>query len=105
MSVKNEQEWFNKFYEGTFLVKGWKDRMKEILRAAHPENKEEMRKSLDSLGEKIGREWARDNSVRRIDTAMMKQWGEELLAAKKKGADALNENIGKIDAQVNKILS
>jgi len=35
----------------------------------------------------------------------MKQWGEELLAAKKKGADALNENIGKIDAQVNKILS
>jgi hypothetical protein len=33
MAVKDEQEWFQKFYEGTFLIKGWKHRMKELLQA------------------------------------------------------------------------
>ena len=31
MSTQEEQEWYKKFYEGTFLAKGWKGRMEEIL--------------------------------------------------------------------------
>ncbi len=55
--------------------------------------------------EKIGREWARDNSVRRIDTSMLQQWGEELRAAKKKGPSDLDDAILDIGARVDRILS
>jgi len=102
---RNEKKWFKKFYEGTLLIKGWKDRTKEILQAVPPENKEEIRKTLDVLGEKIGREWARDNSTRRIDTGMLQQWGEELVTAKKEGYAALKEKIHKVDTEADKILS
>ncbi len=105
MSAKEEQEWYKKFYEGTFLVKGWKRRMEEILQAVPSQNKEAIRESLETLGEKMGREWSKDNSVRRIDSSMLKKWGEALGTAKKTGPDILDQEIAKIDAEVDKILA
>lgn len=102
---KDEQEWFRKFYEGTFLVKGWKARTKEILQAVLPDRKEEIRKSLEILGEKIGREWAKDNSVRRIDTPMLRDWGERLSAGRKEGPVALEKTIQGVETEVDKVLS
>ncbi len=104
MSAKDEREWFKKFYEGTFLVKGWKIRMKEILQSVRPDGKGEIRSSLEILGEKIGREWAKENDVRRIGTPMLQKWGEQLNTAKRDPA-GLEKKIREIDAEVDKILS
>jgi len=105
MNGKDEQEWLKKFYEGTFLVKGWTGRMKEILHDVPPEHKKETEKALACLGEKIGMEWAKDNDIRRIDSDMLQKWGEELRSVRKKGNTVLGETIRKIDSEVDKILS
>ena len=57
-----------------------------------------------SWEKKISREWARDNRVRRVDTPMLQQWGENLRSAKRRGWDVLAEEIRKIDAELNRIL-
>lgn len=105
MNTKEEQEWLRKFYEGSFLIKGWNDRMKEILQAVPQEYKETIHKDLSRLGDKIGQEWSRDNAVRRIDTDRLKYWGDTLRAAKNKGYTVLEENIRTIEGEVDKILS
>ena len=104
MTTKKEREWFRKFYDGTLLVKGWHARMNELLDAVPDHEKESMGVLLAELGEKIGREWARDNRIRRVDTPMLQQWGENLRAAKRRGWDVLAEEIRKIDAELDKIL-
>ncbi len=105
MKSKDEQEWLRKFYEGTFLVKGWTARTKEILHDVPSEHKKETEKALTCLGEKIGREWARDNAVRRIDSDLLQKWGEELRSVRKKGNAVLGETIRKIDSEADNILS
>jgi hypothetical protein len=105
MGTKDEEEWFRKFYEGTFLIKGWKSRMKEVLQPFSPAERDKMRSQLFNLGEKIGREWARDNKVRRVDTPLLQKWGQDLLNAKKKGPDVLAETIRILDAEVDHLLT
>ncbi len=104
MGIKNEEEWFRKFYEGTFLIKGWRSRMKELLQSFSPAQRDEMRDLLDKLGEKIGREWARDNRVRRVDTPLLQKWGQDLSNAKREGPDFLAQAIIKLDTEVDKLL-
>ena len=104
MATKKEQEWFRKFYEGTFLVKGWKARMNELLDNIPDQDKESMGALLAELGEKIGWEWAKENHVRRVDTQMLQQWGENLRAAKRRGWDVLAEEIRKVDEELDEIL-
>lgn len=105
MTSKQEQAWFKKFYEGTFLVKGWKAQMKELLQDFQGDDKDALRDLLGNLGEKIGREWAKDNAVRRIDTPKLQQWGADLTSARKKGPDALTAQIRIIDETVDDMLS
>ncbi len=87
------------------LVKGWKQRMKEILDQTPKAQQDEIRPLLERLGNKIGPEWARDNRVRRIDTAMLQRWGDDLLLAQKKGKTSLIETIYRIDRDVDHILA
>ena len=79
--------------------------MEELLQAVPDSAKDTVGELLSNLGEKIGREWSRDNKVRRIDTAMIQKWGEDLRQSKKKGTDALTEDLRRLDAEVDKILS
>ena len=104
MAVKDEQEWFKKFYEGTFLIKGWKQRMKELLQAVPESDRGHVKGLLENLGQKIGREWARENRLRRIDTPTLQKWGEDLRSAKRKGPTVLVEQIRKLDAVVDGII-
>ena len=105
MGTKNEEEWFRKFYEGTFLVKGWRSRMEELLRAFSSAERDKMHSLLDNLGEKIGREWARDNRVRRVDTPLLQQWGQDLRNARIDGPDVLVKAIRKLDTEVDNLLA
>ena len=75
-----------------------------MLDAVPDYEKESIGVLLAELGEEIGREGAQDNRVRRVDTPMLQQWGQNLRAAKCGGWDALAEEIRKIDAEVDKIL-
>ncbi len=104
MGKKDEEKWFRKFNEGSFLVKGWQSRMDELLQAVPETDKGDMHDLLANLGEKIGREWAKDNSTRKIDTARIQRWGEALRESKKKGSDILAKKIRKIDGEVDEAL-
>jgi hypothetical protein len=105
MANKDQREWYKKFYEGTFLVKGWKSRMNDVLKGLSPEDKGEMSELLESLGKKIGMEWAKPNDVRRIDTAQLQQWGKDLQNARQKGSEALAGRIQQLNGEVDKKLA
>ena len=105
MVNKNQQEWYKKFYEGTFLVQGWKSRMNGVLKGLPPEDKGEMGEMLETLGKKIGMEWSKPNDVRRIDTAQLQRWGKDLRTASQKGAEALSGQIQQLNGEVDKKLA
>jgi hypothetical protein len=105
MAKKDQKEWYRKFHEGTFLVQGWKSRMKEILKGLSPSDMGDMKNLLENLGKKIGMEWARENEVRKIDTPQLQQWGTELRKAKQKGPEALARQIRQLNDEVDKRLA
>ncbi|MBF0411794.1 MAG: hypothetical protein HQK70_03670 [Desulfamplus sp.] len=105
MYSKEEGDWFKKFQDGTLLVKGWKGQMKEIMKPFISPEKEKLHQQLEMLGERIGREWSRDNTLRRIDTKMLQKWGESLVSAKEGGSDALVSQIQRINDEVDTLLS
>jgi hypothetical protein len=105
MAKKTEEENFQKFLKGAFWVKGWNARVKEILQAVPEEDKVEMKKLLAELGEKIGREWARNSSVRKIDSDMLKKWGSQLKKAGAIGPPQLVKQLRELERNVNKIIS
>lgn len=59
---------------------------------------------MNQLGSKIGREWCRDNDVRRIDNSMLSNWGSQLRKAAKNEPQRLAEVIRNIDSEVNSLL-
>lgn len=105
MITKHEKEWYRKFQKGTFLIRGWQSRKKEILSSVPTTKKENLGALLDNLGEKIGKEWAKDRSERRIDTPMLQRWGEKLRKSQKKGSDQLVAEIRKLDTEVDDMLA
>lgn len=102
---ERERAWLETFYKGNMLADGWERITEEILSKTPREMLEEQKKVLEILGEKIGREWCRDNQVRRIDTRMLRQWGEKLKQAAEKDPRRLVEVIRKIDQKVDEILN
>ena len=105
MLFSGEKQWLRRFYEGSFAVKGWNYYSKEILRAVPDDDKQNVSALLANLGEKIGKEWSKDNSVRKIDTAMLQKWGGRLQASKDKGPSILIGEINAIRQEVDRILS
>lgn len=105
MSIKNEDEWYRKFQNGTLLIKGWKARIKEILKEMPEDRQDALRVELEQLGEKIGREWAKDDKIRKIDTLQLQRWGNELKAAKRQGPEALEVKLREIGEDVHQRIS
>lgn len=93
------------FFKGTFLVKGWEKWMREILKALSSHHDDGIEQFLAQLGEKIGREWAKDKRARKIDTPLLITWGESIRRAKEHGPAALLSVLKSIDARVDQILS
>ena len=96
------RKWLKTFYEGSFLVKGWTARKKELL--APMEGQGEAEKILDELGKLIGDEWAKDNRIRKIDTDAVKRWGEQLQEAKGEPDKKIIAELKKIKKEVTKTL-
>jgi hypothetical protein len=105
MVKKTEEENYQKFLNGTFWIKGWNIRAKEILQVVPDEDKVEMKRLLSELGEKIGREWAKDSLVRKIDSDMLKNWGNEIKKAIAENPASLMKYLIALEEKVNRIIS
>jgi hypothetical protein len=79
--VQNQEEyllWVQRFYEGFNTVPGWLDLETRVL-ARVPQNEQaSIADQLTALGTTISAEWAKDNSVRRIDTSTVATWRDAL---------------------------
>ncbi len=72
------------FYEGNFVFTGWTKQVKAVIELVQSEEvRSELRAALNDLGKRIAAEWAKDNSVRTIDTAALREFGERLTRARK----------------------
>lgn len=105
MAKKTEEENYQKFLKGSFWIKGWNVRKKEILQAVPDENKHDIKQLLDELGEKIGREWAKESGTRKIDSDMLKKWGKQLQKAVASGPGLLIKHLKIIENDANEIIS
>lgn len=99
-----ERKWYETFQNGNMLADGWLDISRDILGRLPAEARSEQTARLRSLGDKIGREWCKDNKARRIDTGMLKAWGKQLKDASKKSPEALTRALAIIDGQVDKLV-
>jgi len=104
MIKKTEEENYQKFLKGAFWIKGWNTRAKEILQIVPDDDKLEMKQLLVELGEKIGREWARESGISKINTDMLKKWGNELQQAVAINPAHLVNQLKMLERKVNEII-
>lgn len=72
-------KWVVAFYKGNLLVDGWNAQLRKLLDVIRSEKtRNELRAMLNKLGRLIVAEWAKDNSVRRIDTGWLTAVGRKL---------------------------
>lgn len=70
-----ERAWFETFQKGTLYARGWRDITTEVLAKAPAEIKSDLERRMEALGTKIGREWSKNNDIRKINSEMLRQWG------------------------------
>ena len=75
---KEYRDWLKKFYEGSFLISGWNAVKNDLLKRTGPAERKEIESRIDRLGETIGGEWAKDNSIRKIDSDDLRRWSGRL---------------------------
>lgn len=99
-----EKKWFVTFVEGTFFADGWQEIANSILARFPGEERQLKQRELRELGFKIGREWCKQNSIRKIDTGQLKEWGHLLKSTANDNPDQLSEIIDHIDGEVESLL-
>ena len=100
-----EKEWFDVFQNGTIFTRGWQEITEDILSTTPPELREKQQVALEKLGRKIGYEWSKDNSVRKIDTKMLQTWGRLLQDTAGENPQQVKEVIVEIDQTVGLLLN
>jgi hypothetical protein len=100
----DEKYWFKVFQEGNILAIGWQEISAEIMAKTPPEQRPEQKIALDTLGRKIGMEWSRPNSVRKVSSSMLQEWGSILRKTAKKNPQQLAQAIVFIDQEVDGVL-
>ncbi len=77
--LQNEAEyltWIVRFYEGSDLMPmGWHDIAESMLFDLTDREHAFITNQMNSLGVRISADWAKDNRVRTIDSAMLSLWG------------------------------
>ena len=100
----DEQKWYKVFQEGNVLSEGWVTISTNILMKVTPSQQKEQQEALYELGDKIGREWAKNNEVRKINTNMLKKWGKILADAATNQPEKLAIAIADVNSQVDAAL-
>ena len=104
MLSSEEQKWYKIFQEGNLLSEGWQDISAEILAKTSPEQRPTQKVALEKLGNKIGMEWCRPNTVRKVDSSMLRQWGDILRTTARTNPQQLAKAIALIDQKVDAAL-
>ncbi|MGD9948360.1 MAG: hypothetical protein AB7U29_07755 [Desulfobulbus sp.] len=99
-----EKSWFKTFQEGNILSEGWQSIAAEIMAKTPPEQQPVQKIALDNLGKKIGMEWCRPNAVRRVNSSMLKEWGDILRKTARTNPRQLASAIAYIDQKVDSVL-
>lgn len=99
-----ERAWFETFQRGTLYAKGWQDITAAILAKAPAEIKNDLERNLNDLGAKIGREWSRNNEIRKIDNTMLRQWGDMLEQAAEREPERIPQVVAKLNQKVVALL-
>ncbi len=68
------------FYRGTGWIQGWSSLDAELVKAEPG-----LAEDLADMARVIAAEWAKDNGVRRIDSACLQVWAAALQAARREG--------------------
>lgn len=99
-----EREWYHKFQKGLLLFDGWEEISQEILACLPQHKQDNAEKLLQTMGRRIGIEWAKDNDTRKIDTEKLRFWGEKLKEAQATGSSQMLNTVRAISAEVNVLL-
>lgn len=102
---KEEQDWYKKFQDGLLFFDGWQQISNEILSGIAPEEKENAHFLLKTIGVKIGTEWCKDNSIRKIDTDQLRNWGKTLRKVREEDPKLLINTLKSIDTEVDTVLT
>jgi hypothetical protein len=71
-----------RFYSGSFLVPGWKERQAQIAAALSPEQARLAEPDLALLGQWISSEWSKPDPLRRISSRTLAVWGTVMTSAR-----------------------
>lgn len=99
-----ERAWFETFQRGTLYARGWQDITATILARAPAEIKCDLERNLHDLGIRIGREWSRNNEIRRIDNAMLRQWGSLLEQTAEREPERIPQVVATLNQKVVALL-
>lgn len=99
-----ERRWFKVFQEGNLLSEGWQAISNEILAKTPLEQQPAQKAALENLGTKIGTEWSRPNSVRKVNSAMLREWGDILRQTARDNPRLLAKTLETIDKEVDAVL-
>lgn len=95
--------WVNRFYNGANLVPGWLGITSGVLERTDKPEYASVKAQMDSLGLRIGKEWARNNQIRLLNTRSASVWRDALLEALNQGE--LQKYLDILNQDVNDILS
>ncbi len=78
----------------------WAEIMQRLLVQVPPERQERLRTRLILLGQRIGYEWAKENSIRRINNEHIKSWSADL----KQNVSNLEPAVARIEQHARQLL-
>jgi hypothetical protein len=102
-SEDNYLLWVTRFYEGFSGVPGWLDMTEQVLERLPASEHEWVAARLLELGGRIGREWAKDNAVRVLNTRSAAVWRDALLEALAR--DELEAYLDRLSQDVDALLA
>ncbi len=95
-------DWVLRFYKGYQVVPGWEKQEAGLKKQLGDEAYAAIAPRLWDLGRVISAEWAKLNTTRKIDSAMLQLWGNVL--QKSCAAKKLDAAIDRINADVKDVL-
>lgn len=97
--------WIKAFYQGNLLSQGWTAQGTTTISGVRPEMaRDELRAELNELGRRVAAEWAKDNAVRKIDTAALRVLGGRITKATRRddgSGQTIQEELKAIRAEVD----
>jgi hypothetical protein len=101
-------DWIQKFYGGSWGVAGWVDTGNGLLAQVTGPRHRSIRDKWDSVGVEVAGEWAKDNSVRRLDTDQVSNFRTAILdAAQQDSGDgsAIEARIDELKGEVDRLVN